>query len=524
MAAEFEAPLPTTGQKPWTLNPAVVEMRNRQGVVEDIISTGRLSEEGLAAEIGEAAASVAATDSAVSTLVSDADSDTHAAIVTEVDSAVSPVADSVADLETLTTAGRLGEAGLSDTIGQATVDKLTAPQVTALVTSSAGDPIRTSTLPSTGIAFITDSIGTFGGDGGTAWHWIMCSLSNGRLLHRGRFGTAGYTLTQIRDTHLPTALALSPKPGAIAICGGTNDVGGVGYNEATSRAVLLDIIERVKAAGIKPVLWTLPPRDDSTTVNRDVQRWNAWLRYFAATHGYPLIDSHAVFVNESTGLWQTALRQDEIHPGTYGHFVLGSTMATDASFLARFPDLRPYLSASKGADPNMIPANARFFDAGVNGATSPNNWTGVSLGTNASGSEVTDAAIPGNWFRFTKTTSSPSGQAIIRQQISAGTTTFEPGDRISVAVPFRVSSDPLGNVIGTVTLIFRTDTATISALVPVTIRGVGLSGIAYAEAVVPAGCTNVRLEIAVSGTPVTGTETFDVSRPTLLSLTKLGAA
>ncbi|MEX0152212.1 hypothetical protein [Microbacterium sp. LMI1-1-1.1] len=44
----------------------------------------------------------------------------------------------------------------------------------------------------------------------------------------------------MRDTHLVQVLAMSPLPGAVAICGGTNDVGSATFDEATSRAALLD--------------------------------------------------------------------------------------------------------------------------------------------------------------------------------------------------------------------------------------------------------------------------------------------
>ncbi len=123
-----------------------------------------------------------------------------------------------------------------------------------------------------GIAFLTDSIGAFQSNTGQAWHRIMCTLSTGRLMWRGYFGTGGFTLTQIRDTDLSQVLAMSPLPGAVAICGGTHDVGSATFDEAASRAVLLDIIAKLEAAGTKPVLWTLPPRNDATAVNTLVQR------------------------------------------------------------------------------------------------------------------------------------------------------------------------------------------------------------------------------------------------------------
>lgn len=70
MAEPFNQPLPAVGQKPWTLNPVVTEMRSRQSVVEDVINTGRLSVDGLETAIGEAAASIEANDATVASLIS----------------------------------------------------------------------------------------------------------------------------------------------------------------------------------------------------------------------------------------------------------------------------------------------------------------------------------------------------------------------------------------------------------------------------------------------------------------------
>lgn len=111
MASPFDAPLPSVGQKPWTLNPAVIELRTRQGTVEDVINAGRLSPSGLADAIGEAASGIEANDATVADLISQPTSETATAI----DAKIGPVASDVSDLNTLTSTGRLSEAGLSAT-------------------------------------------------------------------------------------------------------------------------------------------------------------------------------------------------------------------------------------------------------------------------------------------------------------------------------------------------------------------------------------------------------------------------
>lgn len=91
MANPFDAPLPSVGQKPWTLNPAIIELRGRQGTVEDVINTGRLSASGLAEEIAEAAASVEVNDATVANLFAEPTSDTNTALVDQIADAETPV-------------------------------------------------------------------------------------------------------------------------------------------------------------------------------------------------------------------------------------------------------------------------------------------------------------------------------------------------------------------------------------------------------------------------------------------------
>lgn len=71
MAEPFDVPLPTTGQKPWSLNPAIEEVRGRVGDVEDYVSGP-----GIQDAIAEAAASVEVVDGAVADLVSEPTSET----------------------------------------------------------------------------------------------------------------------------------------------------------------------------------------------------------------------------------------------------------------------------------------------------------------------------------------------------------------------------------------------------------------------------------------------------------------
>jgi hypothetical protein len=259
-------------------------------------------------------------------------------------------------------------------------------------------------------------------------------------------------------------------------------------------------------------------------VNANVQRWNVWVRMLAAARSFPLIDAHSVLVDPATGVYRPEYTTDGVHPSRLGHFVLGKAIGTDARFLERFPAGGAYLSASKGADPSLVPANARFFDAGQNGAGSPTNWTGVNIGTIATGSVIAgDAAIRGNWFRFTKTAATSVGAALVRQEIVAGPTTFDVGDRLAMAVRFRASAREDGTgATALVSLSARTASALLTGVYVYDAGGDNLEGIAYVELAAPATTARVRAEVGITGAAATVDEWVQFAQPTLINLSRLG--
>lgn len=96
MADPFDVPLPAIGAKPWTLNPAVEEVRDRIGSVDDIIETGRLSPDGLEAELIAVASDLnpeALSDEFIAQQVvtegTETNTEVYSAINTSVDTAIS---------------------------------------------------------------------------------------------------------------------------------------------------------------------------------------------------------------------------------------------------------------------------------------------------------------------------------------------------------------------------------------------------------------------------------------------------
>lgn len=94
MAEPFTQSLPDIGAKPWTLNPVITEMRGRISDTDDIISTGRLSEEGLQDAITAAAAELdpeALSDSFIGLQLETPGSDSNSAATGLIDTALTPV-------------------------------------------------------------------------------------------------------------------------------------------------------------------------------------------------------------------------------------------------------------------------------------------------------------------------------------------------------------------------------------------------------------------------------------------------
>lgn len=389
---------------------------------------------------------------------------------------------------------------------------LDVPSTATLVSSTR------SVARASGVAILGDSITGYNSNAGDVWHKVLATLSTGRLPHRGFFATSGFTLAQIEATHVPTVLNMARKPGSCIIAGGTNDVGSASYDQTASRAALLRIIDKLQTAGIMPILWTLPPRDDSTTVNALVQRWNVWVRYLAQSLGLPLVDAHAALTDPATGKYLAGLKTDDVHPNRAGHYQIGKRAALDADFTRRFPSGTPHLSDSKLDAANLIPSGYYLFDSGVNGAGVPTGW-GAYGATAYTPSIITDTAIVGKWLRLTKTSAQTGAGGM---QINA-TTGFAAGDTIALAVRVKSSAADSGiEALNAISLIARAAGVNALSVSPFGSGGT-FDGIAYCEMVLPAGTDTIRLDISINGT-VTSDQFVQVAQPTIVNLTALGVA
>jgi lysophospholipase L1-like esterase len=256
---------------------------------------------------------------------------------------------------------------------------------------------------------------------GHVWWNLLGIASGGKLRFDSFFATAGFTIAQIRDTHLPSVLALNPKPGACFIMCGTNDIVGGGRPTAQNRTDYLSICDQLVAAGICPVILTIAPHADP---NRSVwiTAWNAWLRDLASRNGFPILDFNDILVDPATGGFRAGMVDPtdptNIHPSRAGHSLIATAGAADAVFMARFPDGRPYLTRGINDSANLLDPYGLFL-ADSNSDGIPDGWTGALIaGTTAS--IVDDGKVRGKWLRLSKA-SGATGNSYVYRNISPGT-------------------------------------------------------------------------------------------------------
>lgn len=101
---------------------------------------------------------------------------------------------------------------------------------------------------------------------------------------------------------------ISPRYASVMY--GTNDVG---FRAAFAYAEnMLDITDRLIAAGVIPILSTIPPRDDDATADARVPLFNLLVRAIAQGRGVPLVDLH----RDMLPLPGHGLAGDDVHPST----------------------------------------------------------------------------------------------------------------------------------------------------------------------------------------------------------------
>lgn len=192
---------------------------------------------------------------------------------------VAPVESDVADLETLTTTGRLSEAELTATFVKPVARTLVV--IGDSITEQGGmltaSPHRNTT---------------------SFWTWGL-NLLGQRLDLLANLGVGGQRTDEIL-ARIANAVALAP--GWMHVLAGTNDV-GQDVPTATSTANLTAIYDAVQSAGIRLIVGTIPPRTTASAGQKErAAALNQWIREEASRRvGVILVDYEAALTDQGTG-------------------------------------------------------------------------------------------------------------------------------------------------------------------------------------------------------------------------------
>lgn len=360
-------------------------------------------------------------------------------------------------------------------------------------------------------AFFGDSISNYDQTYGMYAAW----LSGGKIEPIRFASHSGYTSTQLAAVIQSEIIDPGGIDTVVIECG-SNDAGG---NTAltTFAANVTSMVTAVKAAGLYPILVTVPPRNGKSLY---VATYNAWLSRYASSADVMLVDLNATVVDPATGDWLSAMSAGEgIHPNVAGNKVFGQTLANAATPL--IPSTPYNVQPFPGA-PNLL-SNSQF----LTGTTTPTGY-GAASGTGVTASLVTDT----RGFKWRRIVLASAGSRVTYGgfEVDAGAGTFAVGDRMRFSARLRLPAD-LATVGSTGDgLCMRATCYTAgfaSSPLDVYLTGPALGwraltkqgeGVLTTEFVIPA--TTALIFVSNTIGPQDGT--YDDAQPTLLNLTKLG--
>lgn len=275
-----------------------------------------------------------------------------------------------------------------------------------------------------------------------SWATQTIYSSAGRLQWAGNFAVASTTSADL-DGQLDNALATDA--GIVVISHGTNDLNVDSLTVAQSAANILAGIERVRAAGRVPWLFTPPPRSDAAADDH-VAGLAAWERDFASRNPDVIFtDLFRALADPTTGGLASGLGVSEspvIHLTPEGARVAAKRALADIE--PRLPTVSAVKLPRSKAEPGDLLA-------GVGVATTltsnvPTGWTAMA-GAEHTGNTTTSLVsadswdpIPGSWYRVAKTASTALSGAFY----TLSTSLWDPGEELELVGRVRISADLTG--------------------------------------------------------------------------------
>jgi hypothetical protein len=226
----------------------------------------------------------------------------------------------------------------------------------------------------------------------------LCLMSFQRMEYGGVIGHGGYTQQQIIDNYLQTIEAMNPKPGwCVYTDTPFNDLNSAAGNLtfAQTKTNFLTIMKRLDAAGIKPILGSVPSQNYGTQYAAMAQ-WNRWVRRYASRNGHPFIDMNAAVYDINGAIW-SGYSQDAVHFKANGHRLVAQRAIKDG-LLQNFPTVGSVRTSRMLGDTENLLGDIGLFNADTNADGVADGWT-VQQGSAAKCSVITptpNSGEPGN--------------------------------------------------------------------------------------------------------------------------------
>lgn len=267
------------------------------------------------------------------------------------------------------------------------------------------------------IVCIGDSI-TQGGSQSRSYPLWLSYYTQSQVINKG---ISGNKLTDVIARL--TVDAINLKPGTCVIMCGTNDVAGDTLVNITTN--IASITDSLLNNGITPIWGTIPPRNDSPSLNVPIRKVNYWILNHCVSRGISCVDFYKVIADPSTGLPKPGiLLPDNLHPNVTGMIAIAKEVAKVVPAASR--DI-PWRIA--GGDAEILVPNVAFLnDSNNNGLA--DSWETLGNGGGLLSWSLEKHPQDGKW-------------QVVRKQ--AGATPQTGGIRcpltLTVGVTYRVEAD-----------------------------------------------------------------------------------
>ncbi|MCA0144878.1 GDSL-type esterase/lipase family protein [Blastococcus sp. LR1] len=337
---------------------------------------------------------------------------------------------------------------------------------------------------------------------------LSALLSEGRIQYRWNAGKPGDTSAQVL-ARVGEVTGLNPKPDVCVVTCGTND--GTAAPAMTNIPL---IVAALRAAGIEPVLTTIPPSNDSNAqIQTKIRTLNGWLPRYASLNRLRLVNFYDILVNPATGGYKAGWFADVTHPNKVGMKAMAQALV-DTLAPAAGPRPTRAWTPSDNVDTTNLITNGLM----LNGTAVPTGWTS-SAGTGFVESVVTDAAFRGG--KAYECTRTATDTHVLEQSI--GTSMFSAGDRLSLSFKMTtVGVEAQGSKVEVMAkFVGATNPENLAWL---RVNTDITAGVFYVEQVVPASTTGV-LQVQIRSDQGTAPNySFRVGEFGIRNLTRLGIA